>query len=164
MAANPPLTLSGWSAMRLFARGAVAELIAFVMVWPIALESRLPGGGQLWGPLFVSLVIIFGVGGGVLQIRSFSKGKQEISAGYTSVFNAAVADPALYYLDGRDLTVISSALEVRPRNGTRKSIEAFRRNRYGSGYACDRAAVAGDPYEPDQPGHGQGPDRGDAGQ
>lgn len=133
MTANSPSPVPGRPAVKLFVRGITLEGVAFILVWPIMLEGRLPGGAHIWGPVFVGLIFIFALSGGAVQIRSFARAKQEVAAGYTTMPQTAKANPALYYLDGRDLSVISAPHEPRPRNGTRKAIDAYRADRSASG-------------------------------
>ena len=133
MTVDSPTPVPGRPSIKLFVRGISLEGVAFILVWPIILEGRLPGGARVWGPVFVSLVLSFGLSGLVVQIRSFARAKEEVAAGYTTAFDTAATNPALYYLDGRDLSVISAPHEARPRNGTRKAIDAYRANRSTSG-------------------------------
>jgi hypothetical protein len=122
---SPPAALEGWSAGTLTFRGMAMELGACSCVFPLAMESALPGRWYYWAISFGALAAALLSMGALWYFKSLSKTKREIARGYTTLWFVATRHPELFYLSPGDFTVISRPHEPRPRNGTRKVIEQF---------------------------------------
>ena len=126
---SPIEPVTGWPALTLTLRGVVLEVCAGACVIPLALEGVLPGRWYYWaipiGTLAFTLLTI----GVTMGFMSFSRSKNEMKRGYTTIWKVAVEHPELSYLSPYDFGVISGPGEPRPRNGTRKVVDPLRAHR-----------------------------------
>jgi hypothetical protein len=118
------LDAAGRSAYSLILRGFALEVLGFLCIVPIVLESYLPGPTLAWGSTFVGLGLILVTAGVTVTLRAYSRVKVEKAAGYATLWKVAKENPSLVYIDSRDGLVIASAGEPRPPSGRRADIES----------------------------------------
>jgi hypothetical protein len=116
--------LPGLSASSLMLRGFLLEMLGFLCIVPIVLESYLPGPWWAWGGPFLGLGLILVTVAVMVTLRSYARIKVEKAAGYATLWKVAYENPSLVYFDARDGRVIALAGEQRPRTGRRADIEA----------------------------------------
>ena len=120
------VSATGWTAWTLTLRGVVLEMCAGASVLLFVLCSYLPGRWYYWAILFGTFSLVLLTLGASWSFLSFSRTKREMERGYTTIWKVAVEHPELTYLWTYDFGVISGPGEPRPRNGTRKVVDAFR--------------------------------------
>jgi hypothetical protein len=117
-------SLPGRSGYTLLLRGFTLEVLGFICIVPIALESYLPGPPLAWGGPFLGLCVVLVTAGVAVSLRAYSRVKVEKTAGYATLWKVANENPSLVYIDGRDGQVIASAGEPRPPSGRRADIKS----------------------------------------
>lgn len=110
-----PTPLPGPSAGRLQVRGYLLVGVALLLLLPsIPFEHYLPGGARTELLTFIPVGGLFFAVGCAVVFAGMHKGRREIDRGYTTNFQTAGWDQALFLLDWRDLSVLSGPFEPRP--------------------------------------------------